>query len=337
MSDVEPVEKTPRNFAQSADNYLLAPEMPCFWRSGIPRSEKVLMPNLEKLVDDILSKKIELCGSDEKRIKVTIKDLPVKSSGFDINGFAFFFPKSEKVTVLLEYHTVLNRDGRSVLKLVEARYQFFRPVLAAANLEINVTLGDIFKKFMGGTFSGDDLLSILERMTISEFDKSKAGAFVKPIIVAFDSLIITNGKSGKPSVTFKTEKKEYLNNGWGIFSFGIYEKGCVGADKDHAPGEFLGDGWGGDGKDSGGIGECREVETGPKTRQALQRWMMKKWQNDYERYLAEAENNAVAAMVTLTNSIMSIGADPSKGDWDKWAIEEKKLGRNYLEWKKRRK
>ncbi|MBI2341185.1 MAG: hypothetical protein HYU98_00415, partial [Deltaproteobacteria bacterium] len=231
----------------------------------------------------------------------------------------------------------LKNDGTPVLKLFSARYKFSKPVLAAANLEINVTLGDIFKKFMGGTFSGDDLLSILERMTTSKYDKSKAGALVKPVIVSFDTMIITNGKSDDPSLTFKTEKKEYLNNGWGIFSFGIYEKGCLGTDGGRVSGEYLGDGWGGESKDSGGIGECREIETGPRTRDAFRRWMMKKWKTDYERYLAEAENNAVAAMVTLTNSIMAIGADENKGDWDKWAKEEKNLGRNYLDWKKKRK
>jgi len=263
-------------------------------------------------------------GFDPKKKTLKVKVLPHKAenNGFKINGIEFYFPKG------LEIGAELYWDAKSSKKfqLRNVVFSFSEPILAYCNFKLNLSVGETIGGALG-LLSQETLSKIVENISIEPYDKSQAGTFKKSMVIAVDRLEIKNG-----AISLKITSKNYLRKGWGIFTFGLSEKDCAGADKSAGLSYFMGDGFGGDES----VGECRSTLAGPRFGKPMVKWLLKvpEWKTLYEKNLTAFEGSAIAALAGTLNFALASGIKSPSGNWDKIAGEESILGSGFNIWKK---
>jgi len=275
-------------------------------------------------------KACEKYKSGDKKISVSIPAEKVNSTGFLLNGIDFFFKKGTSIGLDLMFNV---SDGK--LALSQATYKFSQPVLGAANLHLNLSISQMVGGILG-LLDEEDVIGIVEKVTVEKYNKKKSGSIDKPVMIGFDRLTIM--PSDKPSdhrlLLSLTSDKYYKKQGWGVFSFGSNDKDCTAANSKATPSVFLGDGFGGEGSE----GECRSKEIGPRFGRPITKWLLKmdRWNKLYDEYLKQ-DDDAGVAYVSLMNAVLGSGVSGKGGSWKELEKEENLLGSGFMIWQKNRK
>lgn len=273
--------------------------------------------------------KVEITGNN-----VIVKLFPrgVNSEGFSLNGMPFCFSEAGlQLGVILEFEAAPKNS--SGLKLINIKYDFSRPLLAAANIKVGLWDGIGFK------LGWKSYVSLARKMSLAPYSQLDTGKRNRPFLTAFDRITIEQ-RNGGIVIGAELRDQAYLRKGWGTFMF-ITDEGECSDKKDARPGEFMGDGWAGD-RDGGkqlGEGECRDVSFGNRISEALLAWIFKNknWKVYYKARKGEAGGNKTEAMAALANIILNAGLGELKCNVPFLKTEANKLGKNYLRYLREKK